>query len=244
MSRQFGNNIEISAWNLHLAADRERYEHDTHLLLNVDLYNGSTVGRIVIETIWNIRGRNMRIQPFTEHSENAEALGLDELDATARGEPIRDVHGRPISGAGFGTGRGSSSVVRFSPGHHVYDLSRYFSGVKVARVQFDQSEVLLHEMCHGLRQMRGAITGRAMPNGLANDEEFFAILVTNIFSSQRNRPLLANHGERLLSQPESWLTSNLFQARIQRFREQMPDFTNRMAQVQARFNPFRDAPAP
>jgi hypothetical protein len=244
MSRAFGPNITINAWNLSRRSDREQYEMEVALILAVDLLNGSQVGRAVIEAIWGVHGRHLRIQPWTGRAEDAETVPLDWHDATNPGEPLRDSRGQRRPGGGFGNGRGSSTVVRFSPRRHVFDLSRMFAGARRARIQFDRAEVLLHELCHALRVLLGRLRLRSMPNHLENEEEFFAVLVADIYSSEKGRPLLADHGVRELTHPNQWLSGPVFPARVQFFRQQMPEFTRRLAQVETPFNPFRDAPAP
>src|SRR5262245_20384742 len=89
MSRAFGPNISVSAWNLRRQSDREQYEMEVATILAVDLLNGSQVGRVVIEAIWAVHGRHMRIQPWTAADENAEALPLEWRDATTCGERLR-----------------------------------------------------------------------------------------------------------------------------------------------------------
>lgn len=242
MPRQIGPNIVIDAWNIALAL-RDSYEQEVSTLMSLELLNTSQVGRIVIESIQAIPRRGMKIQPWTAGDSNAEAVPLDWAGGTSRGEPLRDNQGRVVVNAGFGSGIGTSTVIRYSPLMWIRDVSSVFRGEPVARVQYDRAEILLHEISHGLRQMLGVQTMRAMPTGLENDEEFFAALVTNVHSSQRNRPLLANHGSRELRHPNSWLNGPVFPATIRRFRTQMPAFCNRMALVEARFNPFRDVPA-
>lgn len=241
MPRQIGRNIVIDAWNISQAG-RDRYEQEVSSILIVDLLNVSQVGRIVVEAIQAVNNRRMKIQPWTAHDSNAEAVPLDWRGSVARGEPLRDARGRAIANAGFGSGIGTSTVVRYNPSRWLPDVSSVFPSMPRPTVRNDRAEVLLHEVCHGLRQMLGLETGRRMPNGLENDEEFFAILVTNIHSSQRSRPLGGSHGAGELRQPDSWLTDPVFRATIQRFRRQMPNFTARMAQVGAHFNPFRDIP--
>ena len=75
-------------------------------------------------------------------------------------------------------------------------------------------------------------------------EEFYSILVTNIYSSECDRPLRANHnGKALLSaslsQDEKYFDE--FKVEIKRFVSEMPVLCDDLARVKARFNPLRTA---
>jgi hypothetical protein len=97
----------------------------------------------------------------------------------------RDAH-KPLPNGTVvdGTGAGSGSVVRFTAGAWV--------GVGVdSRVH--PEDVLFHEMWHSLRQMLGLnkqtlLTGAEAVFG--DEEEFLAVLVANVFASEKGRPSL------------------------------------------------------
>jgi hypothetical protein len=219
-----------------IAAD---FEQQVAAIVTVDLYNVSRVGRIVLDGI-AAEGRRVRIVPRTPQDHDAETLALHEPDATLEGEPLRTESGQPVPGP-HGTGIGSPSTIRFTSQDFTWTTG--FAGTRTAGVQFDQREVLLHELSHALRHVTGTQTMRPMPDGLDNADEFFAALVTNIYSSERRRPLLRDHGTRILHHPEMWLRSPAHVNAINNdFRRNMREFTTALAAVPTPFNPFRDLP--
>jgi len=85
-------------------------------------------------------------------------------------------------------GRGSSSVIEFS-------MSKYHGKYPGS----SPDEILFHEMVHALRNARGinGATKELLPGSIfrsgkiyENEEEFIAILITNIYRSEQQRPKL------------------------------------------------------
>lgn len=131
--------------------------------------------------------------------------------------------------------RGTRSFIEFSPGR--------LSG---KGVQFAHHEVLLHELCHGLRQATGRERLRnGNPLKMAsfdNVEEFFAAMVTSVHSSELGRPALGNHGSWALPSVDR-LRQAPFNTRLRQFRVSMPVLCKELANIPpnvAAFNPFRD----
>lgn len=236
---RFGPNIIVDPWNI-AAALRADYEEQVRTILAVDLLNGSRTGRVVIEAIWRIQGRFMRIQPWMARETNAEAVPLHEPDSFAPGaELLQFPRGTHRAGPRqFGSGVGTSTVVRFTP--QMFAMGA--GGLRRISFGDDQRAVLLHEMAHGLRQMRGRERGRAMPGGLENEEEFFAILVANIFASEKGLALRRDHASGVLTNAAAWLVG-VHLSRIQNMRRDLPDVCASLAAIGTPFNPFRDAAA-
>jgi hypothetical protein len=84
--------------------------------------------------------------------------------------------GRP---AEVGTGTGSDTVIRFSPGTFSAPGAPTGPGTR-------PDEILLHEMVHGTRQMKGrAVFEQVTGNpGMDNYEEFAAIVISNVYRSE------------------------------------------------------------
>ena len=59
----------------------------------------------------------------------------------------------------------------------------------------DGDEILLHELVHGLSSLVGRLAdSMAGPAGYSNLEEFTAIVISNLYASETNRPLRNDHG--------------------------------------------------
>ena len=163
------------------------YEND--VLRHLGIIYGTWTGRTVITEIALTRQRTMRIIPWPNSGvQNADAFPTNWADGELQGVTAHDGLGNPIRGV-TGTGRGSDVVVRFT-GSMWGPGTGHPSGPST-----EPDEILLHEMLHGFRFM----CGRAMPLHSSNprydtDEEFAAILITNMYRSERGRsPLRADH---------------------------------------------------
>ena len=119
-------------------------------------------------------------------------------------------------------------------------------------IQGRNDETLLHELCHSLRQINGVerfrrspgggVAPRAMSGGFVNIEEFFAAMVTSVYSSELGRRPLGNTQDASIRDP-SMLENPPFSTRLREFQSRMPDFVREMRAIsaeQASFNPFRD----
>ena len=133
--------------------------------------------------------------------------------------------------------RGTRSIVEFSPNR----LSR-------RQNLGAPHEVLFHELAHSLR----TVTGRTrydssgnlkkMSGDYGNVEEFFAIMLTNVYSSELKRPVFGNHGMWKLKSMDQ-LRKPPFDRRLRDFAVSMPDLCRELAAIPAKevaFNPFRD----
>ncbi len=138
----------------------------------------------------NRLSRRMVITPFPKTaSPNADESPTDAVAGTPAGQTqLSCSTTQPIAGAALGTGTGSTATVRFTAQDH---LGGTLPGDP-------PDEVLLHEMVHGLRDMRGQGRCTATPSSVIlpkpyqsaydNFEEFAAILVTNVYRSECKRP--------------------------------------------------------
>jgi Effector protein len=113
--------------------------------------------------------------------------------AAAKGAPVagrrgmgvaRDDWGRPI----FGTGRGTNSVIWYTPG--MFTEERRPSGPG-----WQPDEVLFHELVHATRDMRGVMNDMPVNKGYDNLEEYLAEVLTNIYLSDKGQTVFSgNHG--------------------------------------------------
>lgn len=98
-------------------------------------------------------------------------------------------------------------------------------------------EILVHELVHALR-----FSGKTMNRRATDDqEEEIAILVTNVFSSETNRPLRWRHADfaKLPSNdPVTFYANNLPVIRM--FCTEHPTVSLDLARIETPFNPLRE----
>ena len=89
-----------------------------------------------------------------------------------------------------GRGRGSPSIIRFtpgtwSPGHPLYYKAGWWNARRFTQVSGDlPDEVLLHEIVHAVWASHGRVNTRPMGDGYDNLAEFIGVLLSNIYSSE------------------------------------------------------------
>jgi hypothetical protein len=123
--------------------------------------------------------------------------------------------------------------VSFSPG----TWSAHTSCAALGSAGNTALEVLVHELVHALRFAGKTLQRRAT----AAQEEEIAILVTNIFSSETNRPLRWRHSgfAKLPSNdPVSFYANNL--PLIRMFCTEHPVVSLDLARIWTSFNPLRE----
>jgi len=211
-------------------------------------------------------GQPLLILPYTKDAEkvagtcNAYAAPVDMVKAGAKDQPI--LNGRKVLTENnplkrllklpqeplAGTGEGSDSFIRFSPGMWGFGGACY-PGMPGA----SPSEILLHEMLHAYRQMRGDSYALPTTGGRVqydNLEEFFAIVVTNIFVSDPtsptpNRTLRADHwGFQPLAAAQStskgFLAQKANQNLIGKIVADEAGLALDLKEIKATFNPVRE----
>jgi hypothetical protein len=139
----------------------------------------------------------------------------------------------------IGTGDGSNVHIKFSP-------DRY-DGKLCGGPSETADAVLFHEMIHGLRKMLGlehpAPLGGDILGGYGHEEEFLAIVITNVYVSYKNPNAILRldaNGWQELKAPYN--TSEGFMSLTENRdllnRKRMPLFGD-LALVPANFNPFK-----
>jgi hypothetical protein len=249
MPIHIGSNIVIDGSSFHDWPRVTKYETAVHQELLCVL--GFDVGRAVINEVWSKPG-GLRIHPWrNRHEVNAEASALNPPAATLPHQRVRSgVDGHVLPGWPRGTGRGSDVSLAYSPwnwGHDAYmwdatarnnfaELTGFFP----ANPGQEAGEVLLHELVHALRAMSGRENSLPMGRAFDTQEEFYAILVTNIYTSERGaaRSLRGDHGMFAAANPQEWRTDPEFQALIRSLATSQPSLVHRLARVKAAFNPF------
>jgi hypothetical protein len=143
-----------------------------------------------------------------------------------------------------GTGVGSNSVIEFSP-------DTFGAGEKTCyHGQYGSlpDEVLFHEMVHGLRNMQGLRNPWPTEDrGYRNEEEFLAIVATNVYISSKGSTQLRRDGDghSPLEAPldtSAGFLSDLRNLKILKIHQLIwsPTFADLAHVVTAKFNPFRE----
>ncbi len=209
--------------------------------------------------------RRLRIIPTLKiKTHNASAGADDPVGASRRGLPIRACNGvtvtDPLPGYPPGTGVGSDATIQFVPADF-YDPTR---GVRFGWIRFPppglqaeyqlrqhgagaySDEVLCHEMVHAIRVMRGVSDCRRVGYRYDTYEEFCAVLVTNMYSSQFRRPLRDGHGTAARFRTISPFDGPRMQEEarwIDEMRRDQPGFCHALrskTRQEVPYNPFRD----
>ena len=216
-------------------------------------------------------GTNLRIIPFP--LADARTIPKDPLKSAPRGQQLRfpgdlpntvqvekagqprlDDQGKPM----VGTGEGSNVTILYHP--HVWMLDSYRTG-HVGNVMPD--DALVHELMHGLRMMSGLLLTNQMEDNsqtarYENTEEFYALLVANIYVSELNKK--SGRGQKLrgnISAPNKFVSLTPDEAISQSFYQSHKDLIDRLSKemiglchgggqkglmsVPADFNPIRDS---
>lgn len=195
---------------------------------------GRTVtGNAVLRAVKNQAGRTMKVIPAIQFSPenppNAYAAAYNDKDAGRRGV-------------------GSSTKIVYSPSdwdRPDFDLPGFHEGYSGPGA--DADEVLLHEVFHGLRAMAGLQVGRNVPfqKGYDTFEEFYAILVANIYRSETKRygQRADHHAFKSLDDVQIdnvhvWMDYRMNRSHLRKLRRQMPDLWADLKTVKAEFNPI------
>ena len=196
----------------------ERYENAIVSLLQ--RLQGSRVGGAVLSQMT----RPLTIRPFIWTPANALAMPLTRLHATEFDRSTHCSAGQPEV---HGTGHGTTVTIWITPANR--------------RVP---DATLLHEMVHALRMMRGVLTCLSYGADFDREEEYFAILITNIFQSELGRTLMRlNHDSdnwQVVSSP--WEEFRIDPFLLTAFGIQHSDLATEIGRAKkATFNPFNPA---
>jgi hypothetical protein len=166
-------------------ASPHRYEVAVSHLL--DRITHTQTGRALFAEMFKRTHKALVIVPL-DGVFNAFASADDLRHATLKGHVersgkdgtvLKDGHGHTVTGLGGG----SNSHVKFSPN----TFSKYCAAHSQHKSGAQPDEVLFHEMTHAARQMRGVLDPVPLNHLYDTEEEFFAILVANIYASETGR---------------------------------------------------------
>lgn len=135
-----------------------------------------------------------------------------------------------------GTGAGTDERVEFTPRHWIG------MGDKVTA-----DCVLVHELTHALRAGMGLIQRKQTCNAYLNEEEFFAILIENLYRSELSKNgeslILRWHHQGAVEMPHKLADPAFFfqfhKGKILRMQNEMPHFVTTLMDIRdIDFNPF------
>jgi hypothetical protein len=223
------------------AGQKHKYESDT--LATLDRLTKTWTGWAVITEIY-YTGKTMVIQPYYPTPQtgtfNAYAMPKDWAAATLKDTTVLDQFGKPPPAGQprtIGTGTGSDVIVRFS-------ATTFSAPGAPAGPGTSPDEILLHEMIHGLRQMKGRMVREPITVNLNmhNYEEFAAITISNVYRSELNlSPLRSDHtGFAPLTGPTTNLATfkSTYHEWLIDLDIEQPTLCKSLTNVRCSFNPF------
>ena len=224
-------------------------EYQSAVLSVLETIYSTQTGKAVFREFEERSTHNLKIYPFEGDGVNASARTKDLAHATVKGETVRNGDdgyeilgddGKPIMGLGGGT----DSEISFTPiiyAHYCRTHKKHKSGMR-------PDEVLFHEMTHATRQMRGILNSLPLGHMYDTEEEFFAILLANIYASETGRPYdirESHHGHEHMSTdtdeqflPKKDMSDYRYRL-VSKLVHQEPDMCRELRSVRTPFNPIR-----
>jgi hypothetical protein len=226
---------EQTAYDARMTVQIADYERQvTDILKQI---TGTTIGAALLhEFTW---GHGITIVPFTG-KRNAVTEPLQGADSLARGATATVGEG-PRRHRIVGTGLGADSRLAFNP-----SVSQELAGPGMKKDQF-----LFHELVHAIRQNQGLTTMTAMGSGFDLREEFYAVVIANIYISSTDpdaslradhhadRGKYASYGIPSLEMRDLRRFSEHFRTELLKLRDEMPGFIYKVGKIDCKFNPFK-----
>jgi len=184
----------------HLAADvhwlRAKYNfmrsnHEANVKGLLDAIASQHTGQTLFQLFRERPGHSVMIFPYIFaprylEGSDADTRPVEPYAATAKNKPMVGASGKNFCTFKFdgaricrGTGTGSAVDIFFLQADPLGFFRRTNS----------TDDMLLHELVHALRMVSGVDSPLGVSGGYENQEEFLAVLVTNMYRSHRNKPL-------------------------------------------------------
>lgn len=241
--RNWAANIVIDGAPLGSQGLSDQYDRMVGELL--DSIKTNAVGAIVLQAIGESPG-NLVIKPRTYRPavprEGYQASTLPKVS-----EADYDA-GRKFDtfAGGVSNNKGADILIKYSPSDWFDPLN---DGAKVAGGHYAPDDVLVHEMVHAMRGLRGLWRKDAMLH-FENWEDFFAITITNMFLSTAKRPndLRGSHQPQWEFVNASGVTTPLgfylyYITQFLDLKAKMPKLYDQLWKAKATWNPIRDGEA-
>jgi hypothetical protein len=189
----------------------EKYE--AVVVRHLGTLRGSKVGSAVLSQF----ARPLTIRPWIWDPPNAAAIPVARLHATERDKSVGG--GADVRG----TGRGTPVTIWFLPANREIP-----------------DATLLHESVHAMRMMNGALTSFDYPANFDREEEYFAILIANIFQSELKRKLIRidHRGNSWTEAKSPWDQFRVDPFLITTFGMKHSTLALEIGRAKAEFNPF------
>lgn len=157
-------------------------DHRRRTLDQLALIAKRSTGRAVLAEIRTARSRKLKIMPVAGGEHNAFSDALSARKSTRLGFRVRYADGTEVPGLRRGTGEGSHATVEFTANMWGPSGSARATGPGSL-----PDEVLCHELVHAGRQMQGIQHSATVDKGYENEEEFVAIVVSNVYLSEKKQ---------------------------------------------------------
>jgi hypothetical protein len=175
-------------------------------------------------------GKDLRDKWYQGRGDDEETEDIDE-----RYQLAPDRWGKP-------RGSGSHAALYFTPGGK--NDTACSRGHGTCAEQDD--EILMHELVHALRYMQGVFNAVPTTGRYKNEEEFLALVVTNVYmSKKKGNKLLRPDYERVGPLQPPWNTSEGFLKNdenrriLEHYATAWQPIFGRLGDVDTPFNPFR-----
>ncbi|MEZ6063850.1 MAG: M91 family zinc metallopeptidase [Planctomycetaceae bacterium] len=200
-----------SSFTLSLPASWDAAKYEKVIVANLDSLRKSVAANAVLKQL----KRQLTIRPWIWTPANAAAIPTNLADAVDDDDNTCGV---------AGTGHGSDSTVWITP--------------KNRKIP---DATLLHESVHAFRHMEGAKTCRKYEAKFDKEEEYFAILITNVFMSEKKRKLIRidHRGNSWVDNKSPWDQFRVDPFLIMSFEMQHSSLSLAVGKAkEAEFNPF------
>ena len=205
----------------------------------LDLISKRTTGRVVFGAIKGKSPLKVRIFPYDFMSSSnwssrplAVTSAADWNAAWQKNAPVIGAgpDGKRFSSDDIGSGDGSDADIFFSKKHS--------SAIKLP------DEVLIHELVHASRIVGGEFYDMPMSGGYGNQEEFLAVVIADMYRSEKRRPLINYHGGSI--DAATFLDIKLSPTPrlvLALLRSRQSSLFTALAQAKTPFNPFQQVDA-
>lgn len=242
----------------------ERYEKRTRGLLNQ--IDQKLTGKALLRAIHKIGSRVVTIKPYVNNKRDefgARVVEDDPEGATKRGKSIFGRGGdlrttsEGLTGYGDkGTGLGSDTTIYITPNEWVTDDTKIAIGLESPPKGYLPDSVMVHELTHALRDIAGLNFFKPVPfqkrfvkdkdgkykreNSFTNIEEWFAVLIENIYLSECGECLRVAYSDDFGHYTEKqFIRLGMNRAHMRQFRREHSDFFSDLREIDVPFNPTR-----